>query len=510
MEPDEQSEVVAFLSRAASYGVADAVERIDTHAARVFLAGPCAYKLKRAVRYPYLDFSTAEKRRQACEAELRLNRRTAPDLYLEVRAVRRDPGGGLSFAQGEPVDWLVVMQRFPARDLLAEVAGRGALDAPLVRALADRIAAFHAGAEIRRSGGEEALRRVIDGNRTSMEQVADLLPGAPADALRRRSMALLENLAPVLDRRAREGHVRHCHGDLHLGNICLWRGQPTLFDCLEFDPELATIDVLHDLAFLLMDLWQRGHRDEAALLFNRYLDRTNEEDGMAAVPLFLSLRAAVRAHVEASAARARQGADRSRAVAAAGDYLTAALAFLERQEARLVAVGGLSGTGKSTLAAALAARIGGAPGARWLRSDVLRKRRHGLAPESRLPPAAYAAEESAAVYADLAAAARGTLQAGRSVIVDAVFARQDEREALAAIARAAGVGFTGLWLEAAPDLLRERVAARRDDASDADLAVLERQLGYDLGDLAGWQRVPAAGPPAEVLAAALRILGDGR
>ncbi|MBC7160078.1 MAG: AAA family ATPase, partial [Porphyrobacter sp.] len=343
-----------------------------------------------------------------------------------------------------------------------------------------------------------------------MEQVADLLPGAPADALRRRSIALLEDLAPVLDRRAREGHVRHCHGDLHLGNICLWRGQPTLFDCLEFDPELATIDVLHDLAFLLMDLWQRGYRDEAALLFNRYLDRTNEEDGLAAVPLFLSLRAAVRAHVEASAARARQGADRSRAVAAAGAYLTAALAFLERQEARLVAVGGLSGTGKSTLAAALAARIGGAPGARWLRSDVLRKRLHGVAPESRLPPAAYAAQESAAVYADLAAAARGTLQAGRSVIVDAVFARQNEREAVAAMAREAGVGFTGLWLEAAPDLLRERVAARRDDASDADLAVLERQLGYDLGDLAGWQRVPAAGPPAEVLAAALRILGDGR
>ncbi|MBC7160091.1 MAG: aminoglycoside phosphotransferase, partial [Porphyrobacter sp.] len=212
MEQDEQSEVVAFLSRAASYGVADAVERIDTHAARVFLAGPCAYKLKRAVHYPYLDFSTAEKRRQACEAELRLNRRTAPDLYLEVRAVRRDPGGGLSFAQGEPVDWLVVMQRFPARDLLAEVAGRGALDAPLVRALADRIAAFHAGAEIRRSGGEEALRRVIDGNRASMEQVADLLPGAPADALRRRSIALLEDLAPGLDRRAREGPGRQCHG----------------------------------------------------------------------------------------------------------------------------------------------------------------------------------------------------------------------------------------------------------------------------------------------------------
>ena len=499
IECDDQSEVIDFLSRGDTYGVSEGVERIDTHAASVFLAEARAYKLKRAVRYPYLDFSTVEKRRQVCEVELQLNRRTAPDLYLEIRAVRRKPDGALSFEEGEPVDWLVVMRRFPAQDLLAAVAERGELNAPLMRELADRIAAFHAEAEIRQGGGAEAMRRVIDGNRTSMEQVADVLPGEQADALHRRSIALLRELTPLLDRRAREGRVRHCHGDLHLGNICLWHGKPTLFDCLEFDPRLATIDVLYDLAFLLMDLWARGHHYEAALLFNRYLDRTDEEDGIAAVPLFLSMRAAVRAHVEASAAHSRRGADRAAKVAAA-------LAFLEPQEARLVAVGGLSGTGKSTLAAALAARTGGTPGARWLRSDVLRKRLHGVAPETRLPAAAYAAEASGAVYAELLATARRMLKDGRSVVVDAVFARESERQALAAVAREVGVDFTGLWLAAPADLLRERLAQRQNDVSDADGAVLERQLGYDLGDLAGWHSVSAAGSVAEVLGPALRIM----
>ncbi len=503
---EDQSETIDFLSRPASYTFTGPVERIDTHAAIVFLAGSYAYKLKRAVRYPYLDFSTVEKRRAACETELQLNRRTAPDLYLEVRAVRQSPDGGLGFKEGRPVDWLVVMRRFPTQDLLSAMAERGELDALLMRDLADGIAAFHAGAELCRDGGAEAIRRVIDGNRTSMEQVADVLAWEQADALHDRSIALLRDLAPLLDRRAREGHVRHCHGDLHLGNICLWEGRPTLFDCLEFDPKLAIIDVLYDLAFLLMDLWQRGCRAQASLLFNRYLDRADEDDGIAAIPLFLSIRAAVRAHVESAAAQAQEGDARTVRAEMARRYLEAALAFLEPDKPRLVAVGGLSGTGKSTLAAAIAPELGSAPGARWLRSDVLRKRLHGVPPESRLPREAYAMERSAEVYSELLAHARRTLMDGRSVVVDAVFARESERGALAAMARERGVGFTGLWLEAPPDLLRERLALRMNDASDADSAVLERQLSYDLGDLADWHRLSAAGAAEEALSGALTIL----
>jgi aminoglycoside phosphotransferase family enzyme/predicted kinase len=505
MKDDEQAEVIRFLSRPESYGEAEPVERISTHAALVFLVGARAYKLKRAVRYPYLDFSTAQKRRAVCEAELRLNRRTAPDLYLEVRAVRRDANGRLSLAEGEPVDWLVVMRRFPADDLLVAVASRGELTASLVRDLADRIACFHDAADVRRSGGVEGPRAVIDGNLASMRGLpAEILDPEACTTLHDRSVLLLETLAPMLERRAREGHRRHCHGDLHLANICLWQGRPTLFDCLEFDAELATTDVLYDLAFLLMDLWQRGFRDQAALLFNRYLDMRDEADGVAALPLFLSMRAAIRAHVEAAADRQESaGADKREA---ARGYLDLARVLLAPDTTSLVVVGGLSGTGKSTLAAALASRVGSAPGARWLRSDVIRKRLHGVPPETRLPPEAYTPEASAAVYDELGRRSAQMLGQGRSVIVDAVCARAEERGAIAAIAAKAGVPFRGLWLEAPPEILRSRVVGRRNDASDADAAVVESQLAYALGDLAGWHRIPAAGPAQQVRDAALAML----
>lgn len=507
-----QAEVIRFLSLAESYCERGPVEQVESHSAIVFLVGERAYKLKRAVRYPYLDFSTIEKRRAVCADELRLNRRTAPELYLELRAVRRRKDGALGFDEGEVLDWLVVMRRFPADDLLATMADRGALDPKMMRELADRIAAFHDEAEIRPSDGVSALHSVIDGNAASMKAFGPgILEPEACAALHDRSREMLDRLAPLLARRAREGHVRHGHGDLHLANICLWRNRPTMFDCLEFDAELATGDVLHDLAFLLMDLWHRDCRHEAALVFNRYLDRREEADGVAALPLFLSMRAAVRAHVvAAAAARLEEGEERAGFLAEARDYLAFACDSLEGSGARLVAIGGLSGTGKSTLAAGLASSLGDAPGARWLRSDVIRKRRHGVAPETKLPPEAYRAQASEAVYREVLSRAQAMLDQGRAVIVDAVFARAEERAALADLARRSGVPFTGLWLEAPPEILRDRVAARRDDASDADLAVLERQLGYDLGDLDGWHRVSARGTREEMRSRALAALGIGQ
>ena len=280
---DDQQAVIAFLSRPESYGAAGPVERIDTHGAIVFLAGERAYKLKRAVRYSYLDFSDAAKRKAVCEAELALNRRTAPELYLDLRSVNRMADGRLGFGakgdgEGTPVDWLVVMRRFDGANLLAAVAARGDLHAGLVRSLADHIAAFHESAEIRQGGGgAQRVRAVIEGNRASMAALpAGSLPQADCLALHERSMAELERLTDLLDRRAASGHVRHCHGDLHLANICLWQGRPLLFDCLEFDAELATTDVLYDLAFLIMDLWEKGYRAQASLVFNRYLDMRGE------------------------------------------------------------------------------------------------------------------------------------------------------------------------------------------------------------------------------------------
>lgn len=504
-----QDEVIAFLERPDSYGELERVERIDTHAAIVFLAGDCAYKLKRAVKFPYLDFSSPAKRKAVCEAELTLNRRTAPELYLGVRSINRLANGKLGFSQGEPIDWLVVMRRFKSTDLLEDVASRGGLDAALTVSLADEIARFHDLAEtIPSERGAERVSRVIESNFESMIRLAPgIIDAGACQNLFQASLAECGRVRDLLDRRAASGHVRLCHGDLHLANICLWQGKPTLFDCLEFDPELAKSDVLYDVAFLVMDLWQRDYRPSANLLFNRYLDRREEADGLGAVPLFLSMRAAIRAHVSGAAAeRQAEVKDQEQKVADARHYLDAAQAFLKLSKPQLIVIAGLSGTGKSTLARALAPLVGAAPGARWLRTDVLRKRLAGLSPETRLPKDAYTPERSAEVYASLQKEAADAIEAGSTVIVDGVFAKPEERAEIAQIAATARAEFTGLWLTAPPETMLERVGTRILDASDADEAVVEHQLSYDLGSLAGWLRIDAGRTPEAVLSSSIGLL----
>ena len=507
---DSQSDIIAFLSKPAAYGMRGPVERMDTHAAVIFLAGDRAYKLKRAVHYPYLDFSTAAKRKAICEAELALNRRTAPDLYLEVAFVGRTNDGSLALGKGSPLDWLVVMRRFAAEDLLDAMARTGRLEPKLLRDLADEISRFHGTADVVTDHDAVGrVRSVIEGNRASMAE----LPGTPLGTAERArlfnsSLILLDELAPLLARRGEAGLVRRCHGDLHLGNICMWHGKPVLFDCLEFDARLATSDLLYDLAFLLMDLWQRGLRDEASLVFNRYCDQRAETEGLAAMPLFLSMRAAVRAHVEARGADLQPGVEEKKdKLVTARRYLASALVFLDRPEPRLLAVGGLSGSGKSTLAARLASRLGTAPGARLLRTDMLRKRLAGVDPEAHLPESAYTRETHDAVYAALLEEARKTLDAGWPVIVDAVFDFPASRAEIEALAHAAGIPFAGLWLDAPRATLHARVRARRGDASDAGPAVVDKQLQRDVGLLGDWQSVDARGSVQHTLERAIAALG---
>jgi len=505
----DQSDVVAYLSDPATHGTAGPVDRIDTHAAIVFLAGDRVCKLKRAVTYPYLDYGTAELRRRACEAELALNRRTAPDLYLDVRAVRRKDDGGLTMGpDGEPIDWLVVMRRFDAEDLFDRMAETGRLTAPLLQRVTDRIVAFHETAEVAPGhGGSEALRRVVENNRDSMAAAGALLDQAEADALHRASIEALAALAPLLDRRRDAGKVRRCHGDLHLRNICLFGGEPTLFDCVEFSDSIACIDILYDLAFLLMDLWHRGLRAEANLVFNRYFDMSAETDGLPAIPLFLSIRAAIRAHVEAAAvATQTREEDREGRRTAARTYLALARDLLRPEPARLLAIGGLSGTGKTTLARALAPDLGKPPGARLLRSDVLRKRLAGVAPETRLPPSAYTREAGLAVYREVCEQAALALGAGFAAVADAVFADPAERQAIRDVADGARVPFTGFWLEAPAHRLAPRLAARIGDASDATPDVLDKQMGYDIGYL-DWVRLDAGRGAEETARAARAELG---
>jgi uncharacterized protein len=316
----------------------------------------------------------------------------------------------------------------------------------------------------------------------------------------------LAAVAELLDLRRAAGKVRHCHGDLHLRNICLFDNRPMLFDCLEFDEALASIDVLYDLAFLVMDLEHRGLGHFANRVLNRYLDRTEEDDGLSAMPLFLSLRAAIRAHVTATALeRAGDAAASDRMAADARQYLDLAHELLQPQQCCLVAIGGLSGSGKSTLAASLAPELGARPGARLLRSDVTRKLLLRVDPEERLPASAYNRETSRLVYDALCGKAVIGLAAGYSVVIDAVSLTAEERSSFAEVAHAAGVPFSGLWLEAGPEAMANRIRGRVHDASDASAEVLAEQLRREPGKI-DWVRIDASGAPDDCLAAARSAL----
>ncbi|MFO1127301.1 MAG: AAA family ATPase [Rhodospirillales bacterium] len=520
---EDQTETIAFLSRPEAYRTAaavesgpvagtdapedvDRVERIDTHISHVFLAGAHAYKLKRAVRLPYLDFSSEGLRRRWCQREVEINRRTAPMLYQGCVPVVRTEAGGLAIGgEGRPVDWLVVMTRFPENAVFDRLAAQGRLDRYAIEMLADVVARFHASAEPLRGGdGAAALARVIAGNRESFRQLAGgCLDAAAVDRVDAGIVALSRQLAPVLDARSAAGRVRRCHGDLHLRNIVAWNGVPVLFDAIEFSDPLAEIDVLYDLAFLVMDVAERCGRQPACLLLNRYLDATGDTAGLAVMPLFLAVRAAIRSHVEAMLATDDAGAG-----VAARRYLADAEAYLAPDPPRLIALGGLSGSGKSRLARHLAPLAGRAPGARVVRTDTTRKRLAGVDFHTRLAPILYGEAMTRKTYDAVYTEAKTALAAGYAVIADAVFATAEERAAIAAVAAAAGVPFQALWLEAPAAVLEQRVTHRRLNASDATAAVVRLQLSYDLGPL-DWPRLNTEDATADVLARACRMLGLG-
>lgn len=513
-----QQRAIALLSDAATHGLppGTVVDRIDTHAARIFMAGDRAWKMKRAVTYPFFDYATLSLRLNACEAELALNRRTAPDLYLGVGGLVRGDDGHVRLLEQAPVapdggpdpsvlEYLVTMRRFPQTALLDRMAADRILSPSIMRDLAGIIADFHDSAEPRPTapGAEE----MADLARTNIREMRRHGPIFDTDAVERLNRATEQALAAgaeLIDRRRDAGYIRHCHGDLHLRNIVMLDGRPVPFDCVEFGDRIAVTDVLYDLAFLLMDLEHRRLRRLANILFNAYLDMTGDLAGLALLPLFMSVRAGIRAHLTASAATGQDDAARAASLRAeATSYLDLANRLLDPAPPALVAIGGLSGTGKTTLARALAPSLGPAPGAVILRSDLLRKWLAGVDEQSALPEQFYGPDHSARTYAELAGRAGLVLDGQHGVICDAVYARPDQRQAVEDLARAAGVAFTGLWLVADQAVTLARVARRRGDASDATTAVVRRQAAYDLGDMR-WEVIPASGDAEETTAIARR------
>lgn len=512
MPSPSQQEVVTFLQQTEAWkGGQGEVVTIETHGALVFMCGDQVLKIKRAVRLPYFDFSTLEKRRCFITREFEINAVNAPGIYTGVVAITREAGGSLAVGGcGTPVEWALAMQRFDQHDLLSHIVEHGGLQKSDAAALAEAIASSHARAPVRHQAADRT-----DAIATDVLENLQAASSADVRAAVGRLEPELRRAAgmskAVRDRRARDGYIRRCHGDLHLGNAVLWHGVPVLFDALEFDEDLATIDPLYDLAFLLMDLERHGARESANIVLNRYLWRggdLRDIEGLCAMPFYLALRAAIRAMVALDRARAHP-AQAGALNVHAEETLQFAARFATPPPARLIAVGGLSGTGKTTLAGQLAPLAGAAPGAVHLRTDLERKWLAGAGELDRLPESAYTQEASHAVFDRVFERARAALAAGQSVVIDGVFAHPGERDAVEGIARRAGVAFDGIWLQADAAVLKQRVTDRTGDASDATPAVVDMQLAMDTGER-NWPAIECGGPPRDVSDLAVAKLGLDR
>ncbi len=507
----DQSETISFLTTPAAFNDGTkSVGRKETHISEIFIGDTRVFKLKRAVKFPYIDFSTPELRKSYCETEVAVNRRTAPGIYIGVKPITRTADDELEIGgSGEAIDWVVEMKRFDEDMLFSQMVKTEKIDRFLMERLADNIATFHAGAEARTDGGgRTGIALIIEGNAKAFnENDGDVLNKAKVDECIQKSLAELDEISSLLDRRREGGCVRFCHGDMHLGNIVLLDGEPTLFDAIEFNDNMNITDVLYDLAFLLMDLEHMGRADLANVAMNRYMDITGSAWGLVTFPLFLSLRAAIRSHV--SATLAGISTDKSAAPQLKNnsrEFLQMSLDYLIPPPARLIAVGGLSGSGKSRAARALAPLIGARPGARVLRSDVIRKRIAGLHPLDRLDESGYSVDMTEKTYQAVYDEARAVLLSGHSVIADCVFAKPEQRQAITDVAKDVEVPFDGLWLNADPDVMEARVTKRVDNASDADARIVRQQLEYDLGEME-WKHINSSGTREETDALCVEAVG---
>jgi uncharacterized protein len=512
-----QDEVFRLLADAETHGLEDSeagnIRRIDTHAAVVFLAGEFVFKVKRAVKYPFLDYSTLDRREAACRAELDVNRAFAPQLYRRVVPITREADGALALdGTGEPVEWAVEMARFNENKTLDRLADRGRLSDTLTQKLAVEVAAMHERAKpVEPNSWIAAVEGFVAENTAafrattlqapSLHAHGDLFPAHLVDLLDRKSLAAYRRLRPLLAARGALGLIRRGHGDLHLGNVAILDGEPVAFDALEFDPIFAAGDVLYDLAFLLMDLVERDLTHAANDVLNGYFAATRrieDCDGIAALPFFMSLRAAIRAKVTAARLPLAKAEDTDKIARAAKSYFKLALDLLAEVKPVVICTGGLSGTGKSVLARALAPLLPPMPGALVFRSDVERKALHGVGEHDRLPAEAYRPEVTEKIYQLLTDKAARVARAGYSAVADAVFARPEERAAIEKAATAAGADFHGLFLVADLPTRLARVGARGPDASDADAAVAQRQEEFAVGDVT-WEIIDASDTPEATL-----------
>lgn len=462
------------------------IELAETHISLILMTGPFAYKFKKSVKLRFLDFSSLALRKRYCEEECRLNRRTTPELYAGVAVFTGDEHRPVLNGTGPVLEYAVKMVRFPARSEWRHALADGRLEACHVDSLATRLAEFHRDAprvSAGYPGSAACIRQQALDNFSPFREPAQPAGIDPAELNRLAdwTAAAAGELHGVFASRQREGYVRDCHGDLHVGNILLIDGAPRLFDCIEFSENLRVIDVMSEVSFLFMDLDAAGRADFAWRLLNDWLQHTGDYSGLAVFRFYLAYRAMVRAGV--SCIRLGQpGLDTAQRAAAREDinrYLGEAGKWTRPGGGRLLITHGLSGSGKSWLARRLAERLG----AVQVRSDVERKRLQGLPATHRATESAgeglYRTEITAETYQRLAAAAEAILEAGFTAIIDAAFLKRAQRAELLEVARERRLPFLILDCAADPSILKSRLGQRLAagiDASDADAAVLDWQL----------------------------------
>ncbi|MGZ5029363.1 MAG: bifunctional aminoglycoside phosphotransferase/ATP-binding protein [Methylobacter sp.] len=462
---------------------ANACKVIETHISWVLLTGQYAYKIKKPVNFGFLDFSTLEKRHSCCIEELRLNKRLAADLYLEVVPITGTPEHPEIGGATPAIEYAVKMRQFPSGQLLSEHARNGELDTDQIDQLADLVADFHE--TIEQTDENSPYGDSANINHWFIENFDHIRPLLTDDAQKQQLQRLQQwgdsewrRLAEMMQLRKHQGYVRECHGDLHLSNMTLINGKVTLFDCIEFNPLLRWVDVISEVAFLFIDLLHFGYDHFAYRFLNRYLQYTGDYQGLALLRYYLVYRALVRAKVSLLR-MAQQPNDQAVAKQALSEYIVFAdLAerFTLRRQTSLIITHGYSGSGKSTFAAQLAEKIG----AFQIRSDVERKRLFGyralMQTGSDIDKGLYTQEASLKTYQHLKELAKTVLDAGFPVIIDATFLKTEQRAPFRQLADDCGVPFRIITFQASDQELYRRIKQRQDDASEATIAVLQHQL----------------------------------
>jgi len=457
---------------------------VETHISWVLLTGEFAYKIKKPVHYPFIDLRSPERRAFFCAEELRLNRRFAPLLYLEVCAVTLENGRARISGRGEVIDHAVRMRQFRPADELAALLARGALAPAELAAFGRELARLHAQAPpvtaTQPWGEPQSVRTLLLQNLRECVQAAAAL--AAPDAVARLGAgyrARLDALLPLMGSRRAAGRVRECHGDLHVGNLVRYDDRLLAFDCMEFEPAFRWIDVAEEIATLFMDLAARGLRAHAQAFLGGYLFAGGDYQACRLLRLYATHRALVRAKVLALQAHAAAEPDRTALRREHGRYVTCAGEMLAPSRPLLIAVCGVSGSGKTWLAERLVPLLG----AVHVRSDVERKRMAGLTEGERsgaaLLEGLYSPESSARVYARLSECAADILAGGLTAVIDATFQRREERARLQRLAAQCGVTLQIIFCHAPPAVLEARIAGRMQaasmDASEADRRVLAWQ-----------------------------------